>query len=128
MDAVKRIQEIEDQLSRLEKEREQLELQIASMKDDKWSEEGLRERLRKTILSRYGSVHNIKFVKLIMNGVYDDEYDNYENSVLIIVDKDFNDLKHDIDATQFCPSRAEQSDRYRNGGGDVCQEVILRFP
>ncbi len=128
MDTNKRIQEIDAELTKLEQERERLEKELLEAKSDKWSEEGLKERLRKAILSRYGSIHNIKMVKLMMNGVYDDNYNNYESPVLLVVDKDFNELNHNIDAHDFCPSHEEQSERWNSGNRtDICETVTLKF-
>ena len=98
-------------------------------KADKWSEEGLKERLKKAILSHYGSLHSIKMVKLMMNGVYDDNYNSYENPVLLIIDKDFNELKHNINPHDFCPSEEEQSDYMDRKGRyeQMCETVTLKF-
>jgi len=129
MDTNKRIQEIDAELQQLESEKDRLEKELLEAKADKWSEEGLRERLRKVILSRYGSLHNIKMVKLMMNGVYDDNYNNYENPVLLVVDKDFNEVSHDIDLTDFCPTHDEQSDYMDRKGRyeQICETITLKF-
>ena len=121
----KRIAEIDAELAALGEERETLIASLLAIKEDKWSEEGLKDRLRKTILSRYGSVHNIKLVKLIMNGVYDDEYNNYDNPVLLLINDKFEEIEHDINAEDFCPTRQEQSnfDRTYN----VCENITLKF-
>lgn len=122
------IQDIDNELMQLQSERDRLEQKLLEAKADKWSEEGLKERLRRAILSRYGSVHDIKMVKLMMNGVYDDNYNSYENPVLLVVDKDFNELKHDMDAHEFCPTEEEQSEWWRKGNrSDICETVTLKF-
>lgn len=129
MDTNKRIQEIDAELAELELEKAELERQLLEAKADKWSEEGLKERLRKAILSRFGSLHNIKMVKLMMNSNYDDNHYSYENAVLLVVDKDFNDvLDHGIDASDFCPTEEEQSERWRAGNRRaICENVTIKF-
>ncbi len=125
--AAKRLLEIESRLEDLLTERRELEAKLQRLTDQKWSEEGLTERLRKTILSRFGSVHNIKVAKLMLNGHYNDEYNSYRNPVLLLIDKDFNDIKHDINPYEFCPSEEEQSEHYDQTGTDICDSVSIRF-
>lgn len=68
MNIDERLLEIDEELSILNEERQKLETELRELKEDKWGEEGMRERLRKAILSRYGSVHPIKLAVLRLNG------------------------------------------------------------
>ncbi len=127
MNIDERLLEIDQELSQLHDERDQLEARLREIKDDKWGEDGMREKLRKTILSRYGSVHPIKLAVLRLNGVYDDEGYDYDNASLVLIDADFNEIKHDIRASDFAPSRSEQSDYRKFKNKDVCESVTLKF-
>lgn len=126
MDNSKRIAEIDAELAILEQEKETLVAALLAIKEDKWSEAGLKDRLRKTILSRYGSFHNIKLVKLIMSGAYDDSYYNYESPTLLLINDKFEEVEHDINARDFCPTDEEQSEVKYNGGRPW-ENVTLRF-
>ena len=120
-----RIQEIDAQLAALEAKKKELEKQLLS-EQSKWNEKGMESRLRKAILSRYGSVHPIKLAILKLNGVYNDEYDNYDNPLLMLIDNNFQEMEHDIDPNIFCPSEEEQREMYEDGE-QICESVTIRF-
>ena len=127
MNIDERLLEIDQELSQLHEERDQLEARLREIKDDKWGEDGMRDKLRKTILSRYGSVHPIKLAVLRLNGMYDDEGYDYDNASLVLIDADFNEIKHDIRAKDFAPSREEQYQYMKQSRKDVCENVTLKF-
>lgn len=122
-----RIEEIDLELFQLHDERDQLETMLHEIKEDKWGEDGMRERLRKTILSRYGSVHPIKLAVLRLNGVYNGDVYDYRNASLVLIDGDFNDIKHDIRAADLAPSREEQLQYMKQHPSGVCESVTLKF-
>lgn len=127
MSPTNRIHEIDQRLQALEKERRDLEVLLQQKKDDKWSEEGMTERLRKKILSRFGSMHKIKLAKLILNSRYNDEYYTY-SPLLLLLDAQMNEIEHDLDANEFCPDSDEQEEYYERTGNYPPQgSVTIRY-
>ena len=117
MNATERIKEIDLRLEQLVEERKNLEVMLQQRKDDKWSEEGMKEQLRKAILSRFGSLHKIKMAKLILNSSYNDEYYNY-SPILLLLDEHLNEIGHDINEHKFCPDEDEQREYYESTGNE----------
>lgn len=117
--------EMNAEIAALERKRTLLNEEIAAAKEHKWTEEALRERLRRTILSRYGSIHDIKLVKLWLNEVHVDGYITYR-PVLLILNSDVEEVRHGINANDFSPSEKER-DEFIGAGGTLPREVTLRF-
>jgi len=78
---------------------------------EKFSKENIKQGLTTLIKKKYGEQHNIKIVILKTNAKYDDEYDNY-SPVLILIDKDYNELDHKLNIHSLMPTRTEQADYY----------------
>lgn len=74
-----------------------------------YSEEHLKKLLIGKINNAYGKDHNIKTAIFKAVSSYDDEYDNY-NPILILIDKDYNEVQHKLYVTDLCPSSDEQYD------------------
>jgi len=127
METTTRLQEIEARIEVLNEERKRLHAILEQRKNDKWSTESMTERLRKTILSRFGSVHNIKMAKLIFKPQHNQSGYNY-NPLLLLLDGNMNDIDHDIDLAVFTPSLDEQNDYLlRNGVSIPKDSITLRY-
>ncbi len=127
MNPTERIAQIDERLEHLNNLKATLEEALAKRKQDKWSEEGMTEALRKEILSRYGSLHKIKMAKLILNSSYNDEGYDY-NPILLLLDGDMNEVDHDINAHKFCPDEDEQREYYEATGDIPFQgSITIRY-
>lgn len=127
MSQKERINEIDRRLEYLNNFKVALEDALAKRVQNKWSEEGMVETLRKEILSRYGSLHKIKLAKLILNPSYNDDSYDYK-PILLLLDKDMNEVEHEIDPRMFCPNEHEQNDYYRSTGTMPFQgSITIRY-
>ena len=104
-----RLQEIEEKIAVLTAEKSHLEKILQQRKEEKWSEEGMTSFLKKTILSRYGSVHNIKIAKLILNASPSMGGYVYQ-PILLLFDENVNEVEHDIDVKDFAPTFEQQKE------------------
>lgn len=117
------VEEINEEIAALERQRNSLRREAEA--SDKWTEEGIRERLRWMILSRYGSIHPIKLVKLWMNEMHIDGQIVFR-PVLLVLDKDADEINHGINPRDFSPSEQER-DAFLATGGVIPSVVTLRF-
>jgi len=74
---------------------------------EKFSPENTEANLRAKIEKQFGREHNIKTALFKAVSEYNDEYDNY-NPILILIDKDFNEVVHRISLHDLCPDDEEQ--------------------
>jgi len=74
-----------------------------------FSKQNIEKRLKEIIINEYGVDHDIKIAILKTNGKYNDETYDYK-PILILIDKDYNELYHEIDLSELLPSRKDQED------------------
>lgn len=74
---------------------------------EKFSPEKLSEKIKAKVNKAFGKDHNIKMAIFKAISEYNDEYDNY-NPVLILIDKDFNEVEHNITPWDLVPDEEEQ--------------------
>ena len=109
----RRLKFITSELDTLEKRKAALNAEYVNLSDlldemnDEWSKYSLENRLRKTILSRYGSTHNIKMAILDLNpvrGANNDLMAFYPN--LKFIDSSFKlmSFQTKIDVSDFAPT------------------------
>jgi hypothetical protein len=112
-DLERRLKFITSELDTLEKRKAALNAEYVNLSDlldemnDEWSKYSLENRLRKTILSRYGSTHNIKMAILDLNpvrGTNNDLMAFYPN--LKFIDSSFKlmSFQTKIDVSDFAPT------------------------
>lgn len=82
---------------------------------ERFSPENIEAKLRAKIEKEFGNEHNIKTAIFKAVSEYDDEYDNY-NPILILIDKDFNEVDHNIQIEDLCPNINNQGDFYEENG------------
>ena len=78
---------------------------------ERFSPENTEAKLRAKIEKEFGKDHNIKTALFKAVSEYNDEYDNY-NPILILIDKDFNEVEHNINVDDLCPNEDDQGDFY----------------
>jgi len=74
---------------------------------ERFSPENTEAKLRAKIEKKFGKEHNIKTAIFKAVSEYNDEYDNY-NPILILIDKDFNEVDHNIQVLDLCPDMEDQ--------------------
>lgn len=117
-----RIAEIDEEMSELNREKTDLETQFLQPEPKDFSDNGIRDMMRRAILSRFGSVHTIKMVIFRPNAQIDmdDDADTYHPS-LDLIDRNFMAVPHDIDPNDFCPTNSDRLDE------NMPESVVLRF-
>ena len=114
-----RIAEIQDEINDLEDEKKDLEIQLLQPEEKDWSENGIREMLRRAILSRFGSFHDIKMVVFRPNASDKKAYTEFNPSIDLI-DRNFAQVPHDIDLNDFVPIEDGSVD-------ELPESVVLRY-
>lgn len=104
-----RLREIEEEISELHAERSDLMEKRETI--DMWKPATIEAKLRAAIQRQFGVGHNIKVAVFRANSEYNDEYDTYRPS-LVLIDSSFRVVDHNIDVEQFVPDSDEQYEYY----------------
>jgi hypothetical protein len=110
-----RLLEIDARQSQLEHEKDSLEV------SSKWTPEAIGERIRTEVKRIYGD--RVKLALLKVNSEYNDQGYNYTPN-LILVDVNYDQVDHTIDADMFMPTDKEQCDFFEVYGYDMELEDI----
>ena len=74
---------------------------------EKFSDENIKKSLIERINEAFGDGHEIKLALFKPVSYYNDEYDKYQ-PLLILVDKNHEEVDHDIQLHDLCPDSNEQ--------------------
>jgi len=122
-DIIRRLHSIEDGMNALKEERRILHERLDM--EHKWTEEAVRKRITDAVKDRYGS--RVKVAIFKVNSEYDDQGYEYHPS-LILVDSDFQEVLHNIDADQFIPSEREARIYYDLVHDDIAvKDMTIKF-
>ena len=90
---------------------------------EQYSEENIRKQLVAKIEKEYGTKHDIKIALFKPVGEYNDETYNYE-PILILVDKNYDEIDHNINVWDLVPSDDEQREHWDSGEDDLTVDAI----
>lgn len=95
---------------------------------ERFSPENIKEQIVKKVNKAFGKDHNVKIALFKAISEYNDEYDNY-NPILILIDKDYNEIEHNISTWDLVPSEEEQWEYSEENDYDTLsiEDITVKF-
>lgn len=95
---------------------------------EQFSKENIEKEIRQKIVYKFGENHNIKLALFKPESNYDDEWNNWDAN-LILIDKDYNEIDHTINADSFLPDYDQESELHEETGEyyfDI-EDITIKF-